>query len=309
MTPFKYILLLLCCATPFWGTAQQLPQFSQYTFNTIAINPAYAGARDVFAINLLNRNQWVGIKGAPETQTIAINSSIPNSKFGIGLSAINDQLGYEKSTFIYSDLSFTIDMSRFQTRRLSFGLKAGLAKYDLDKDIYNDPDNQNDNLLTNFNSKWRPNFGFGLYFRTDRLFLGLGIPKLFDIAKSIEQEFKTYQEINLYINGGYLLELNSDFKIKPTFMVKYLKGSPLAIDLNAYFILMQDKLWLGAAYRIGDAIGAQARYQIIQGLYLGYAYDFTTSNLNPYSYGSHEVILSFEFKFRNRKCACPDLFN
>ena len=308
MKYLKIISIALMLINGLTAHAQQLAQFSQYTFNTIAINPAYAGARDVLAINLLNRNQWVGINGAPETQTLAISSSIPNSKFGAGLSVINDKLGYEKSTFIYADIAFTINLNKYRTRMLSFGLKAGLSKYDLDQDILNDQNNQNDILINNFESKWTPNFGVGAYFRSDHLFLGIGIPKLFDLTKSLNREVKSYNEINIYFNGGYLIPLNS-FKIRPSFIIKYLNGSPLSIDLNTYFLLQDDKLWIGAGYRIGDAVGIQARYQIIKNLHLGYAYDFTTTDLNKYNQGSHEIILSYEFKFRNRKCKCPDLFN
>ena len=120
----KTYYLILLWFLPFIGIAQQLQQFSQYMYNTVAINPAYAGSRERLNITLLNRNQWVGINGAPVTQTFSAHSSIPGTNLGVGLSFINDKLGYENSTYVFADFSYTINLN--EDYRLSFGLKAGI---------------------------------------------------------------------------------------------------------------------------------------------------------------------------------------
>ncbi len=287
-------------------SSQQLPQFTQYQFNTIAVNPAYAGASDFFTINLLNRNQWVGIEGAPVTQTISVNSSVPNSNFGVGLSAINDKLGFEKNSFVYADISYTLDIGYKSTKKISFGLKAGASKFGISDDILQDNQNSNDDYLNSILNQWRPDVGLGVYYRSEYFYLGLSAPKLFDFSSNSISNYQLDNRLNYYFNGGYLKNINSRLKLRPSFLVKYVNGSPLSVDLSTFFIL-NEKVWLGANYRYKDAIGATAKLSVFEGFEVGYAYEFPITDLGRFTSGSHEVLLIYKFKVRD--CRCPYLYN
>jgi len=286
---------------------QQLPQFSQYMYNTISINPAYAGAREIMVLNVLNRNQWIGVNGAPVTQTLSVNTSIPGSNLGIGLSLINDQLGYDKTFYGFADVSYTLNFNDLYW--LAFGIKVGASKFNLDDGILNDPEYNNDPYLSQVNFNWNPNFGIGVYFRGDKFYLGLSSPKMVSRNTNNQQEFLPTERPSYYFNGGYLFDFyTSNIKFKPTFLVKYTNGAPVTVDLTGN-ILFNEKLWLGLAYRTGDSFGAMANFRISRGLSIGYAYDYVTSDLGNFSPGSNEIIINYEFEFPIRKCACKDLYN
>ncbi|SDB41769.1 type IX secretion system membrane protein, PorP/SprF family [Flavobacteriaceae bacterium MAR_2010_188] len=308
MKYLKIILLQgLLLLMPVFSIAQQLPQFSQYMYNTISINPAYAGSREIMVINLLNRNQWVGVNGAPVTQTLSVHSSVPGTKLGLGLSVINDKLGYDNTTYIYSDVSYTLNLS--DKYWLAFGLKVGASKFSLDDDIYNDPAYNNDPYLDYLYNGWDPNFGVGIYFRSDKFYMGLSSPKLVNYKKRSDLDYIPIDRVSYYLNGGYLWEYNSsNLKFKPTFLLKYTNGAPLSVDVTGN-VLLYDKLWLGLSYRLKDSFGAMANFNIAKGLNIGYAYDYITSDLAPFTSGSHEIILQYEFNFPRPRCKCTDLHN
>lgn len=286
--------------------AQQLPQFSQYMYNTISINPAYAGSREFMVINILNRNQWVGINGGPITQTFSAHTSLPKTKFGIGLSIINDQLGYEKMTYAYADISYTINLNYFEDYKLAFGLKVGASKYDIDSDLRNDPLYSDDQFLNTINYKWYPNIGAGIYFRGEDFYLGISTPKLFSYIQN--NEYVYIVRVSYFLNGGYLIDVNKHLKFKSTFLVKYTNGAPLSFDISSLFYFNK-KLWLGASYRFSDSFGFIANFKINENLSLGYSFDYTTSILGDFTFGSHEVMINYEFEFPKPRCKCKDLYN
>ncbi|NNL15067.1 MAG: type IX secretion system membrane protein PorP/SprF [Flavobacteriaceae bacterium] len=299
------ILILFLCL-PSLGLAQQLPQFTQYMYNTISINPAYAGSREIMVVNALNRNQWAGINGAPVTQTLSAHTSIPNTKFGVGLSFISDKLGFEKTTYAYADVSYTIRLNQYDAYKLAFGLKFGASKYDLDQDLLNDGTNASDPFLDLVNFKWSPNIGAGIYFRGESFYLGLSSPKLINY-KEDNIEYVSLDRVSYFFNGGYLLDVNKNLKFKPTFLLKYTEGAPVSMDLSTLFFI-NEKLWLGGSYRFFDSFGAIINFKIFDGLSMGYAYDYITTDLNSYSSGSHEFMLNYEFVFPKPKCKCKDLY-
>ena len=290
---------------PAMSYSQQLPQFTQYMYNTISINPAYAGTRERLNIAFLNRNQWVGINGAPITQTLTADMSIPNSNLGIGLSIIHDKLGYESTSYIYSDLSYTIYMNK--DYRLTFGFKAGVSKYGLDPDLLTDPAAIGDQYLDKIFNKWKPNFGAGIYYRSDDWFMSISSPRLLSYNNKTDIEYAAIERVSYYASGGYMLDFNPHLKFKPTFLVKYTNGAPVSVDLTGNF-LINDKLWLGLAYSVGDAMGGLISLDATDNLKFGYAYEFNTTAINPYTSGSHEIFVIYKFDYPRSECDCENKF-
>ncbi len=302
------LLLIILLIVPFLGTAQQQPQFTQYMYNTISFNPAYAGSREIMVINVLNRNQWVGINGAPVTQTLSAHTSLPNTKFGVGLSVIKDELGYENSTYAYADVSYTITLNKYDAYKFAFGLKIGASKYDLDENLMNSNGNSSDPFLDMVNFDWTPNIGAGFYFRGESFYIGLSVPKLINYENNNNIDYISLDRVSYFFNGGYLLDVNKNLKFKPTFLLKYTEGAPVSMDLSTLFFV-NEKLWLGASYRLFDSLGAIINFKVFDGLSLGYAYDYITSDLSSYSSGSHEFMINYEFVFPKPRCKCKDLYN
>lgn len=301
----KNIQLILILLLPVLGLAQQLPQFSQYMYNTMAVNPAYAGSRERLNITLLNRNQWVGLEGAPVTQTLSMHSSIPGTNLGVGLSLINDKLGYENSTYLFTDISYTINVN--QDHRLSFGLKVGMSRWGLNADLLADPQAVGDQYLDKIFNNWKTNIGAGVYYRSNKWYLGVSAPRIFNYENNTEIEYVSIDRVSSYFIGGYLYKFNPQLKFKPTFLVKYTNGAPVSVDLTGNF-LINEKLWLGVAYRVTESLGGLVSLQANDFLKFGYAYEFNTTALNPYTSGSHEIFISYEFDFPKPRCNCENNF-
>lgn len=307
MKTLKNILIhFALLVMPLIGFAQQYPQFSQYMYNTISINPAFAGSREILVINLLNRNQWMGVNGAPITQTLSIHSSIPFTKLGVGFSVINDKLGYEKTTYAYADVSYRIDLDSNDEYKITFGLKAGFSKYSIDSVLLNDPDYNGDPFLNIIDNKMHPNIGVGFYFRGESFYLGLSSPKLFKYKNN--SEYVSLERVSYFFNGGYVLDMNKNLKFKPTFLIKYTEGAPISFDISTLF-LINENLWLGGSYRFSDSFGAIVNFKITEGFSIGYSYEYITSSLGSYTSGSHEMMLNYEFKFPKPRCKCKHLYN
>jgi type IX secretion system PorP/SprF family membrane protein len=302
---YTYIQFFLM-VFPLLSLAQQYPQFSQYMYNTISINPAFAGSREILVMTLLNRNQWVGIDGAPVTQTFSAHSSIPFSQLGVGLSVVNDKLGYEKRTDAFADVSYRLDLDSYDEYKITFGLKAGFSKYAIDSELLNDPDNNIDPFLNNIDNQWHPNFGLGFYFRGESFYLGLSAPKLF--LNKNNSEYVSLDRMSYYFNGGYVMDLNNNLKFKPSFLIKYTEGAPMSFDISTMFFIYEN-LWLGGSYRFTEAVGAIVNFKLFEGFTVGYSYEYITSHLSAYTSGSHEIMLNYEFEFPSPRCTCKHLYN
>jgi len=293
---------MLTCYT---GFAQQDAQYTQYMYNTINVNPAYAGSRGVMSIFGLHRTQWVGLDGAPVTNAFSLNTPINNSNLGIGLSFVNDKIGPTNDNTISADLSYTVPMN--EDYKLSFGIKASGNVFNLDVNRLN-PADANDPNLQNFNSKFSPNFGAGVYLHSDKLYFGLSVPNFLQESKYNDNDVAVFQErMNFYVIGGYVFEISPSVKFKPAFLSKMVTGSPLQIDASANFLFF-DKLMLGGAYRWDAAVSALAGFQVTDGLFIGYSYDMDTTRLRNYNSGSHEVFLRFELFNRVSKMVSPRFF-
>ena len=299
------ILIFALILTCFTGFAQQDAQFTQYMYNTININPAYAGSRGVMSVFGLHRTQWVGLDGAPTTNAFSLNTPINNSNIGIGLSVVSDKIGPTKDNTLSADVSYTIPTS--ETYKLSFGIKASANMFNLDTSLLN-PANANDPNLQNFNNEISPNFGAGIYLHSDKLYLGVSVPNFLQDSKYNDNAVAVFQErMTFYFIGGYVFDLSQSVKFKPAILTKAVTGSPLQVDTSANFLFF-DKLMLGGAYRWSAAFSAMAGFQITDGLFIGYSYDMETTELKNYNSGSHEVFLRFELFSKVSKMVSPRFF-
>lgn len=289
----------------FVSYSQQDAQYTQYMYNTINVNPAYAGSRGVMSVFGLHRTQWVGLDGAPVTNAFSINSPINNSNLGIGLSFVNDRIGPTVENTISADISYTIQTS--ESYKLSFGVKGTANLFNLDVNKLK-IQNQNDPLLQNLNNNFSPNVGAGVYFHSDKSYLGLSVPNFFQTKRYDDNDIAVYKErMNLYLIGGYVFDLSSNLKFKPAFLTKVVEGAPLQLDLSGNF-LINEKFVLGAAWRWSAAASLMAGFQVNDGLYIGYGYDLETTKLANYNSGSHEVFLRFELFKRQDRIVSPRFF-
>ena len=280
--------------------SQQDAQFTQYMYNTININPGYAGSRGVMSIFGLYRTQWVGLDGAPESTTFSLNTPLSNSNLGLGVSLISDIIGPTNENALSTDLSYTIRTS--ETFKLSFGLKATANFFNLDVNKLS-PEHQGDAQFQNFHNTFSPNFGAGVYLHSDKAYLGFSIPNFIQTDRYNDNDVVIYKDkINYYLIGGYVFDLNpyETVKFKPSLLTKMVEGAPLQVDVSGSF-LFNNVFSVGMSYRWSASVSALAGFQISNGLYVGYAYDHETTNLKNYSSGSHEIYLRFElFKSYNR---------
>jgi len=289
----------------FVSYSQQDAQYTQYMYNTINVNPAYAGSRGVMSVFGLHRTQWVGLDGAPTTNAFSINSPIENSNLGIGLSFVNDKIGPTVENTISADISYTIQTS--DTYQLSFGVKGTANLFNLDVTKLN-PVSAADPLLQNLENNFSPNVGAGIYFHSDKLYLGASVPNFFETRRYDDNSIAVYKErMNLYFIGGYVFDLTSNLKFKPAFLTKAVEGAPLQVDVSGNF-LINEKFVLGAAWRWSAAVSAMAGFQVNDGLYIGYGYDLETTRLRNFNSGSHEIFLRFELFKRQDKIVSPRFF-
>ena len=285
--------------------SQQDAQYTQYMYNTINVNPAYAGSRGVMSIFALHRTQWVGLDGAPVTNALSINSPIDNTNLGVGLSFVNDRIGPTVENMISADLSYTIPTS--ETYKLSFGVKGTANLFTFDKEKLT-IQNQLDPLLQSLSNNFSPNVGAGAYFHSDKSYLGLSVPNFFQTKRYNDNDYAVYKErMNAYLIGGYVFDLSPNLKFKPAFLGKMVQGSPIQLDVSGNF-LINDKFVLGAAWRWSAAASLMAGFQVSDGLYIGYGYDLDTTKLAHYNSGSHEIFLRYEFFKRQDRIVSPRFF-
>jgi type IX secretion system PorP/SprF family membrane protein len=286
--------------------AQQDPQYTQYMYNTMAVNSAYAGSTGTLEAIVLHRSQWTGISGAPQTQSLTIHTPLRNEKVGLGFSAINDKLGPSNELYLEGNFSYTIPIS--YDHNLAFGLKAGARMFNVDWTKGRYYDNVDALLNNNIDNKIKPSVGAGVYYYTDKWYVGASVPSFIrgDFYDDI-QESVVSERLHYYFMGGYVFDLSDDLKFKPAFLVKAVNGAPLTTDVSTNFLL-QEKVTLGASYRLGDAVSALAGFQVSKELYIGYAFDYTVSRLNKYADGTHEFVLRFQLQKRSRQIKSPRFF-
>lgn len=287
--------IVLLFATFSFG--QQDAQYTQYMYNTVSINPAYAGSRGHMSLAGLYRAQWVGLEGAPETQTFNVHTPIGYKGLGLGLSFVNDVIGPTSETFLDLDISYTIDLDF--DKKLSFGLKPSINLLDVKFSELNQDTGQgaDPTLQQNIDNRLSPNVGAGVYYHTDRFYAGLSVPRILETTHFDESSLSTAKEqMNFYFITGYVFELNPFLKFKPALLTKVTQGAPLQLDLSANF-MFDEKFIGGIAYRWDAAFSAMAGFKISEEFLIGIAYDREITDLGATSFndGSFEIILRYDF--------------
>jgi len=302
----KYCLLLLLCSL--FAYAQQEPQYTQYMYNTLTVNPGYTGSPGYLEATLQHRSQWVGIDGAPTTQAFTVHSpfSQNHDNIGLGLSVVNDNLG--PSNEVYADGNFSYAIRFANDSKLAFGLKAGARMLTIDwsKGRYyqlGDP-----LLNNNINNKINPLIGAGLYYYTDKWYAGISVPNFIqndyydDVQESVQAD-----RLHYFVMAGYVFNLNDNLKFKPAALAKIVTGAPVIVDASANF-LFQETVTLGASYRWDDSVSALAGIQVTQNIFAGYSYDYSVTDLNKYNNGSHEIIVRFTLQPKQSRIKSPRFF-
>ncbi|NNC48945.1 MAG: type IX secretion system membrane protein PorP/SprF [Flaviramulus sp.] len=310
----KIAALLSLTLLSFQGIAQQDPQFTQYMYNMSVINPAYATAEEgILNLGGLYRTQWVGLEGAPQTGSFFAHTPI-NDKIEMGISFTNDNIGdVVNENNIYADFAYVLPVGI--ESKISFGLKAGITLFDTNFDgfMLQSGGANTDPAFDENISRAFPNLGIGAFFFSNNYYLGLSAPNMLS-TKHLENEngikATGVQNVHYFFTGGVVFDIDENLKLKPAFMARSVKGSPLALDITAN-VLINEKLEAGLGYRLGDAMSALINFRITPELRVGYAYDYTTNNLGDYNSGSHEIFVLFDvdlFGFRGGYDRSPRFF-
>lgn len=286
--------------------AQQDPMYTQYMFNGLVINPAYAGSRDAFSASLLYRQQWTGMEGAPVTQTLALHSPLKNDRIGLGLSVINDKISIYRTLNVNGIASYSI---RLNNGKLAFGLQYGLTNYRADftnvKFIQDDEEFKNIGNV----SKLFPNVGTGLYYHSEKFFLGFSVPRIinFKIKNNSTVISDPKLERHYFLTGGFIFEVSPNIKIRPSTLVKAVTGVRPQFDLNT-LVFYKDIIAGGISYRTQGTIAGLVQFQVWKKFKIGYAYDYGLGGLQRLGSGSHEIMLNFEHDIGINKVITPRYF-
>ncbi len=289
MWRFVFCLLFF----PVVVAGQQKAMFSQYMFNGLIINPAYSAVDEALNITAVSRHQWVGFKGAPNTQTFSVQTPLKESNSSFGVILMRDQIG-EVLTDNGVMASFAQRVALGEKTFLALGVDAGVSQYQESYSRISDFTSNTDPLFQDANAV-RGNAGLGLMLFSDRFYAGISSPFMI----TTNGASSTVNKKHYILQGGFLAPLGEDLKFKPNALIKYVNGSPLQMDLNANFLL-RETVWLGASWRSFDSVDFLAELQVGENMQLGYSYDFTTTKLARVEKGTHEIMLSFRFPVRGR---------
>ena len=299
---FGLTLIVVACASGL--RAQQQVMFTQYMFNTLAINPAYAGSHETFSATALLREQWSGLDGAPSTQTFSAHAPIRDQKMGLGFVLLHDKIGVTNQTGAYFSYAYKIEF--LNEAKLSFGLQGGFTNFNAK---FSEVSTTDPSFVGNDIIEWQPNAGAGVFYSTQRFYAGLSVPQLIETEFDKSNSDSDSRLVRHYfISSGYVFDLNPELKLKPNVLVKYVKGAPLQVDLNAN-LLIKEIVWVGVSWRSFDSMDAIFQLQVSPRLQLGYAYDFATqSDLRRVNSGSHELMLNYRIPNAHDRVVTPRYF-
>ncbi len=275
--------------------AQQTPHYTQYMYNMNVLNPAYAGVRADLSVGLLGRSQWVGLEGAPKTQTFSINARAFDG-IGLGLSVVHDKLGLFEDTSVNADVSYTVVTS--PQSRLSLGIKGGFSNYSNNLSQGITPDNDVYGDITGNHI----NFGVGAFYYNQNFYAGFSMPQMFKTPKfKLDRNYTggLSDSMSYFLTSGMVFNVNDDVKFKPSTLVKLTSGLPLSVDINAN-LLYKETIEFGASYRYNDSVSGLIALLVNKSFRIGYTYDYTLTNLGNYNSGSHEIMLLFDLDFGKR---------
>lgn len=300
------ILVLMLFAGGKKAFSQHEPMFTQYMFNTLWVNPAYAGTSQALNINAMTRLQWVGLDGAPKTYSAAIHAPITKHKAGVGMTVVNDIFGPIKNTYATGNYAYRVSLNEKLT--LSMGIKGGINSYyaglkDLSLIDKNDPEFQTNERQIN------PNLGVGFYLYSDNFYVGLSAPRLIETSLNgsyAHDDFKTRN--HYYFIGGFIWDLGPKWMLKPAILTSSVANAPITNTITIQF-LYDERIWLGGMFRPGDAAGAFFNIKVSDRLTVGYGYDFTFTKISKANIGTHEIMVSFDFiDFSPGKVKSPRYF-
>ena len=278
------------------GTAQQDEQMSMYTQNPLYYNPAYAGSRQSISFVSLARFQWVSFDGAPQSQWFSVHSPVLQKSLGVGAHFVNDRIGSRNRTAAYVDVSSSIRLNK-KNHRLAAGLSAGADFMSFDFSDLKVTD-VNDPYYGQRFSSTKPNIGAGLYYYGDRHYIGISSPRLFESKLTDATSFVTsLNKRHFFFAAGVVIPLSSVVDWKPSTMIKYTPNAPLTMDFNMNF-LFYEKFWAGVMYRFNESMGVNIMLKIKKSFQVGYGYDFPINGLMRYQQGSHEILLTYDFNFK-----------
>lgn len=296
----------------FISLAQQEIMYSQYMFNGQVINPAVSGVKGHASLTFLHRKQWLNFEGAPITQSFTLNGPVLGKNVGLGLMVENDKVGVTNRLNIFGSYAYHLNFGF--GKKLSAGIQGGVSNY---SSVFSDPSrfrvwNAEDPVFASDRKVTLPNFGFGLYYHhSDRFYSGISIPRLLDYRKGpiYSENLKDIpkEQRHYYLTSGYTLKAGNNFKITPSFLVKYVQAAPIQGDFNLS-LLFSETLTIGGSYRTGDAIAGMIGLQLNNRLRFGYAYDMTVSNLKNYSSDTHEILVGYDFFKEVIKMKTPRFF-
>ena len=288
------------------GIAQQDPGYTQYMYNPLTVNSAYAGSTETLEAVLIHRSQWVGIDGAPSTQSFTVHSPLANDKIGLGFSAVNDNLGPSNELYLDANFSYTLMLS--YSTRLALGVKAGARMMNVDWTKGRFYDDSDVLLNSNIDNKFSPSIGAGAYLYEEKWYVGASVPNFIrsDYYDDV-QESVNLERLHYYVMAGYVFDLSEGLKFKPAMLARGVSGAPISLDVSANF-LIQDTFTIGAGYRWDDSVSVLAGFQINKNFFVGYSYDYTTTDLNKYNDGSHEILLRFQLSPKTNQIKSPRFF-
>jgi type IX secretion system PorP/SprF family membrane protein len=302
----SFLILLAISAS-----AQQTATYSQYMFNGLAINPAYAGSHEALSVTALGRFQNVGLSGAPNTQTFAAHTPLINSRVGIGLLVIHDELSVIGQTGVHFSYAYRLPVKRDKAT-LSFGLQGGISMYRAEYsklELFNSPQNGSpDPVFVNDIRDSRPNIGAGVFYSSQTSYLGLSMPAMLNNVFDRGTNFTTvYQNVPLILTGGHVLTLNRMFKLKPNFLFKLVDGQPVEFDINAN-MLFDEVLWFGLSYKSSKQVIMITQFKINDQLQFGYSYTISAGPIRTVELGSHEILVHYRFWFNKKGVISPRYF-
>jgi type IX secretion system PorP/SprF family membrane protein len=300
MRTFLHIAIFIVAVLP--ATAQQQATYAQYMFNGLAINPAYAGSHNALSASMLARFQNVGLPGAPNTQTLSVHSPLPDGRMSVGMLFVNDKISVVGQTSVNGIYAYRLPMT---VGSLSFGAQLGFSSY---RAKYSQlVTYQQDALFAGDVRQVRPNFGFGMYYESDRWYAGASMPHMMNNIFDGRGQIVIHQSIPVIVTGGAMFRLSSVIQVKPNILFKWVDNRAVELDLNANF-LFEEVLWVGVSYRFNRSVDWIAEVQVTDQFRIGYSYTTPFGPIRHAELGSHEIFLNYRFRVLTKGVVTPRSF-
>ncbi|WPP49753.1 PorP/SprF family type IX secretion system membrane protein [Catalinimonas niigatensis] len=283
---------------------QQQAMYTQYMFNGLAINPAYAGSQETLSLTALGREQWMGLEGAPSSQTFSAHAPLNNRKIALGLLLTHDEIGVTNQYGAYAIYAYRI---KFSKGTLSTGLQAGFNSYRANFSQVFVPQDGDGSFTSDDLRSFLPNFGAGAYYSNSRFYAGFSLPLLLTNAYPGEEGSLAKQYRHWFLSSGYVFDLSSQLKLKPNLLIKAVEGAPLEVDINAN-LLIKELVWVGVSYRSLDALSFLLEFEVTPQFRFGYAYDHALTEMQTVQNGTHELMLNYRFMKKDKKMLTPRYF-